>query len=330
LNQKRYPDGGKTYADGAKESDLSGKIGFNYYLSENLSCWGEAIYYKLKDREEDTRRNKIEGAFGLSAQLPWDLQVYGDIRYDQVLNPQKENLKSHGLQANLRVMKKFNWGKRERIAGLKPGAETEGYGTIEGVVFNDINRNGVQGKGEEGVKEIKLRLEDGSTVRTDEKGYYQFSRVEVGRHLVTLDVRRIPAEYSIISPEKIWIEVKLRETARVNFQLIAAGRMEGRVINDTNGNGKIDPGEKGMSDVLVLLEPGNNNTYTDEDGKFIFENILPGAYTITLDPATLPEDSVHTSPEELRVEVSVGGEFKDIDFLVHVKPRPIIMGPPKK
>ena len=323
LNQKKYPDG-------AKESDLSGKIGFNYYLSENLSCWGEAIYYKLKDREEDTRRDKIEGAFGLSAQLPWDLQVYGDIRYDQILNPQKENLKSHGFQANLRVMKKFNWGKREKIAGLKPGVETEGYGTVEGVVFNDINRNGVQGKGEEGVKEIKIRLEDGSTVKTDEKGYYQFSRVEVGRHLVTLDVRRIPAEYSIISPEKMWIEVKLRETVRVNFQLIAAGRIEGRVINDINGNGKIDPGEKGISDVLVLLEPGNNNTYTDEEGKFIFENILPGAYTITLDPATLPEDSVYTSPEKLKSEVPVGGELKNLNFLIHEKPRPIIIGPPRK
>ena len=70
-------------------------------------------------------------------------------------------------------------------------------------MFNDINRNGVQDKGEEGVKEITIRLEDGSTVKTDEKGYYQFSRVEVGGHFVTLDVRRIPADYSIISPEKV-------------------------------------------------------------------------------------------------------------------------------
>ena len=197
-------------------------------------------------------------------------------------------------------------------------------------MFNDINRNGVQDKGEEGVKEITIRLEDGSTVKTDEKGYYQFSRMEVGRHLVTLDVRRIPADYSIISPEKMWVEVKLREKVRVNFQLIAAGRIEGRVINDISSNGKVDPGEKGISDVLVLLEPGNNNAYTDEDGKFIFENILPGNYKMRLDPATLPEDSVYTSPEELKFEVLVGGELKDMNFLIYEKPRPIIMGPPKK
>jgi hypothetical protein len=322
-SQKKYPDGGK-------ESDLSGKIGFNYYLSTNLSCWGEAIYSKLNDREEDTKRDKIEGAFGLTVQLPWDVQLYGDVRYDKIFNPQRETLKAQGLQANLRVMKRFNWGKREKIAGLKPGIETEGYGTIEGVVFNDINRNGVRDKGEEGVKDITIRLEDGSTAKTDEKGYYQFSRVEVRGHLVTLDVRRIPADYSTISPEKMKVEVKLRETVRVNFQLIAAGRIEGRVINDVNGNGKFDPGEKGISDVLVLLEPGNNNGYTDEAGKFIFENILPGEYILKLDPATLPEDSVFTSSEESTVQVPVGGDLKDMNFLIHVKPRPIIIGPPKK
>jgi hypothetical protein len=227
-------------------------------------------------------------------------------------------------------MKKFNWGRREKIAGLRPGMEAEGYGVVEGVVFNDVNRNGFQDRGEEGIKEITIRLEDGSTVRTDEKGYFQFPRVGVGRHLVTLDVRRIPADYSIISPERVWVEVKLRGTARVNFQLIAAGRIEGRMVSDLNNNGKIDPGEKGMPDVLVLLEPGDNNAYTDEDGKFIFENILPGNYKMRLDPATLPEDSVHTSPEELRFEVPVGGELKDVNFLIYVRPRPVIIGPPKK
>jgi serine-aspartate repeat-containing protein C/D/E len=226
-------------------------------------------------------------------------------------------------------MKKFNWGKSEKIAGLRPGIETRGHGTIEGIIFNDLNRNGLQDKDEEGIKDVAIRLEDGSLVKTDEKGYYQFSRVEVGTHFVTLDVRKIPADYSILSPEKVKIESKLRETVHVNFQLIAAGRIEGRVINDANANGKFDPGEKGISDVLVFLQPGDNNSYTDEVGKFIFENILPGEYILKLDPATLSEDSVFTSSEESGVQVPAGGDLKEMNFLIHVKPRPIMMGPPK-
>jgi hypothetical protein len=320
----------KEYSNNERDSRLSGKLGFNYYLSTDLSCWGEAIYYKLKDREENTGRDKIEGALGLSARLPWDIQIYGDIRYDKILNPQRDELKSQGFQANLRVMKKFDWGRREKIAGLRPGIETRGYGTVEGIVFNDINRNGIQEKGEEGIKDVTIRLEDGSVVKTDEKGFYQFSRVEVGSHLVTLDVRRIPADYNIVSPEKVKIEAKLRETVKVNFQLIASGRIEGKVINDANANGKFDPDEKGIPDVLVLLQPGDNNTYTGEDGKFIFENILPGDYLLKLDPATLPEDAIFTSPSELKFQVPVGGDLKEMNFLIHVKPRPIIIGPPKQ
>ncbi len=320
----------KEYRTSGKESRLTGKIGVNYYLSENLSCWGEAVYYKLKDKEEDSRRDKIEGAFGLSAQLPWNIQLYGDIRYDKILNPQRDMFKSQGLQANLRLTKRLDWGRREKIAGLRPGIETRGHGRVEGVVFNDINRNGIQDIGEEGIKDVSIRLQDGSFVKTDEKGFYQFPRVEVGGHLVTLDVRRIPADYSVISPEKVKIEVKLRETVKVNFQLIASGRIEGRIINDANANGKFDSEEKGISDVLVLLEPGDNNTYTDEDGKFIFENILPGDYLLKLDPVTLPEDSIFTSPSELKFQVPVGGDLREMNVLIHIKPRPIIIGPPKR
>ena len=39
------------------------------------------------------------------------------------------------------------------------------------------------------------RLEDGSVTKTDEDGFYQFPRVEVGGHLISLDLRRIPADH---------------------------------------------------------------------------------------------------------------------------------------
>lgn len=319
----------KEYQEDETVSRISGKLGLNYFYSPRFFCWAEAIYSKLKDRAEDSRRDKIEGSLGLSYELPWDTRLYTDIRYDKVLDPQRHELESQGLQFTIRLARRFGWGRPEKVAGLKPGVETKGHGLVEGLVFNDINGNGFQEKEEEGIKDVIIRLEDGSIVKTDEKGFFQFSRVEVGGHLVTLDVRRIPADYSIVSPEKVKVEVKLRETARVNFQLIATARIEGRVINDTNGNGKFDPDEKGIPDVLVILQLGENNTYTDEEGKFIFENVLPGEYILKLDPATLPEDAIFTSPSEIKFQVPVGGELKDMNFLIHVKPRPIIMGPQK-
>lgn len=321
----------KKYEDGAEEKDLYGKTGFNHDITVSLSYWGEFIFGKFKDREEYTRRNKAEIALGLKAQLPWDLQAYGDIRYIRTSGSHNENLKSKGTQASLKFVKDFTWGERKKIAGLRSGIETKGYGTIEGFVFNDINQNGVKEIGEKSIKGITIRLEDGSEVQTDENGYYVFSRVEIGRRQVTLEGRRIPADYNIISPDKVRVEVKLRKTTRLNFQLLAGGRTEGIVINDANGNGEIDPGETGISDVLIFLEPGDNvNTFTDGEGEYTFENIMAGSYTLKLDPTTLPEGAVYTSPEELTIEVPVGGEVKGMNFLIHVKPRTIIMGAPKE
>lgn len=320
----------KDYENNDWEEGVSGKFGFYYSAPPKLSFWGEVIYSKLKDRSEDSRRDLIEGSLGLSYLLPWDLMLYCDLRSDRVLQSDSDSWNSQGFQVTFRLAKKFSWGKPEKTMGLPTGVETRGYGTVEGTVFNDINRNGVKDPGEEGVKDVLVRLEDGSTVKTDARGFYRFERVEAGRHMVNLDVRKIPAEYSILSSEKAKIEVKLRETVAINFQLIAAGRIEGRVINDLNGNGKWDPDEKGMADVLVILTPGDSNTYTDEEGRFSFENILPGGYSLKLDPFSLPADAVMTSASESPLQLPVGGDMKDNNFLIHVKPRPVIIGPPTK
>jgi hypothetical protein len=320
----------KSYQDRANEADLSGKIGFSYHLTSNLLCWGEVNFVKMRDSKNDSRIHGTERALGLNAKLPWDIQAYSDIRYAKNISSDNDKLKAQGINISFKVVKKFNWGKSEKIAGLKQGVDTEGNGAIEGFVFNDINRNGIQDNGEVCIKGITIALEDGSIVKTDESGYYKFSKVEIGRHLVNLDVKRIPAKYNIISSEKMYVDVKLRKTIQTNFQLIAAGKIQGSVINDGNGNGKIDPGETGVSDVLVYLEPGKKNIYTGEDGKFKLQNILPGVYTLKVDSASLPEDAIVTSSEERKFEVTVGGELKDMNFLIYVKPRTIIMGPPKE
>jgi len=63
--------------------------------------------------------------------------------------------------------------------------------------------------------------------------------------------------------------------------------LAGRVFVDTNNNG-VDDGEAGITDVIVSLTgtdtEGNSvnlATVTTEDGTFLFENLLPGTYTLT-------------------------------------------------
>lgn len=61
----------------------------------------------------------------------------------------------------------------------------------------------------------------------------------------------------------------------------------GNVWDDTNGNGLMDSGEKGIANVLVQLFPsggdagpntGGYTTYTDANGNYSFTNLTPGSY----------------------------------------------------
>ena len=212
-------------------------------------------------------------------------------------------------------------------------------GTIEGYLFNDFNGNMKKDPGEKGIPGIKIMLEDGSTTITDKDGKFKFSNVIEGFHRVSLDERRIPANFYIIEPTKKKIEVKARKTHKVNFILIEGATISGKVINDINRNKKIDKNEKGVKDVLVLLKPVEKemkakekyfygmilNTYTNSKGEFLFEDILPGEYLLYIDSKSLPKWTVFVTSQAIKIKVSPGQKLENQNFFVLIKPRPIII-----
>jgi Domain of unknown function (DUF4214)/SdrD B-like domain len=66
------------------------------------------------------------------------------------------------------------------------------------------------------------------------------------------------------------------------------GQLTGEAFADYNGNGVIDPGEPGLSNVLVYLDLNNSGSYsmgdpsavTDQNGNFSFPTLAPGTYTL--------------------------------------------------
>ena len=68
--------------------------------------------------------------------------------------------------------------------------DTRGF--IFGKVYEDKNQNGQHDKGEPGLKNVELILEDGIRVKTDEYGKYSIPNVEYGQHVLRLNENTLP------------------------------------------------------------------------------------------------------------------------------------------
>jgi hypothetical protein len=72
------------------------------------------------------------------------------------------------------------------------------------------------------------------------------------------------------------------------LEVIPAASLSGTVFEDFNNDGQIDFGERGIPGVSITLggtddlgHPVTRSQLTDSDGAYVFNNVRPGAYTIT-------------------------------------------------
>jgi len=226
----------------------------------------------------------------------------------------------------LQASQRLNWGKPVAKRPVAPGLPPPGYGSIFGYAFDDRNGNGTREKEEAALAGIRVQLEDGTVATSDASGKLSFTNVEMGEHMVALDTKKVPIEYDFLGEPRKKLEVKRRGVSEVDFAFQLLGKVSGKVIEDANGNGRIDEGEKGIANALILLTREGKEffTYSDDEGNFLLENQRGGTYRITLDLASVAEGAEMTSEESLTASLPIGGELAHLNFLVHIKPRPVI------
>jgi ActR/RegA family two-component response regulator len=184
---------------------------------------------------------------------------------------------------------------------------------------------------------VTVNLEDGSKTATGADGRYRFPNVAEGPHQIRIEESAIPAFYYLMSPIRVDVLIEPREIRQVSFPLIAGGNAAGRFIDDADRNGKADPEEKGIGEILVILTPVLNNapaaakpaeaqaaiqnTYTRTDRTFRFVNIFPGEYDLSLDSETLPKGATPAATFPLRIKIEPHGTVSGIDILVTPRAR---------
>ncbi len=177
---------------------------------------------------------------------------------------------------------------------------------LSGHTFYDQNNNGRRDTSEQPLASVLVTLWDeaGQKVaetRTNTDGYYQFNRLRPGTYRVT---EQTPANYIAgqASVGTIKGNVVGRNDAtgdvlsaivipagssgiNYDFGEILPGSIAGRVISDRNGNCLLDAaGEMPLAGVTIeLLSPTGSvlqTALTDATGRYKFDNLLPGQYSI--------------------------------------------------
>lgn len=104
-----------------------------------------------------------------------------------------------------------------------------------------------------------------------------------------------------------FIEADIRLGARLLwesfFRWSASTKIEGYVFKDSNGNGKKDDKEEGVAGVKVVCGP--KKAITDPQGK-LSVTVRAKKVTVSLDPSTIPQGYVPTTPISFELDTSSG------------------------
>lgn len=213
---------------------------------------------------------------------------------------------------------------------------------VSGFKFLDANRNGVRESSEVGLPGFKIKLMKLSgnqfanyrQTTTDSIGYYEFRNLPPNVYKI-VEIPQIGWWQSV--PDSFYIVDMI---SQVDFDTLDFGNypigyssVSGIIFNDLNGNGSKDIEETGLEGWSVILE-GNSyyNTFlnrtavTNSDGNYIFNDLLPGSYTVsqilkTNWRQTYPEGFhahfISIGPEEIKTNINFGSIYdstKDLAF----------------
>jgi len=179
--------------------------------------------------------------------------------------------------------------------------------SIGDYVWEDLNANGIQDVGEQGIANITVNLLDNTdkeiaTTTTNSSGYYQFDSILPG----TYQVKTIkPTAFAKITnknqgnnttkdsnidnismkSEKITLQSgEINSTIDAGFYNLSS--IGDYVWEDINMNGIQDDGEHGIASVKVNLLDKNGNqiatTTTDSEGKYLFGSLVPDSYQVQI------------------------------------------------
>jgi hypothetical protein len=181
------------------------------------------------------------------------------------------------------------------------------------------------------------------TAPSNSSGFFKFDNLLSGKYTIEVDSESLGESYGRFEKSSLEVALKPGEDVQGLILLIRSyeklktkrvftlyeGSISGRIIDDANRNGRLDAEEKGVPHVLVRLKQVSGkdqieplSIYTDQDGNFVFESILPGEYDLFLAQEILPQGSVLTVPASKRIKLTLGQRIENQYFFISFPQKP--------
>jgi len=211
--------------------------------------------------------------------------------------------------------------------------------SVDGFAWFDSDGNGIWDDEEERLFELPVELyrRSGDLVarsQTDDSGHYTFSELVPGDyyiqfigpdHLICthrLDNSNQRRNTSLVDPTNGRIILE-DLTIGADYTDLNAGfteptALEDQVWLDENDNGRLDPDEAGLADVIVELYDSNNQlvaiSQSDQHGFFQFTDLISGDYTVQVrQPAQY--EITHLPSENTQNDPSPDNQNEAVEFV---------------
>ncbi|MCH9697227.1 MAG: MSCRAMM family adhesin SdrC [Gammaproteobacteria bacterium] len=194
----------------------------------------------------------------------------------------------------------------------------KGRGVIKGRVFIDSNGDGLFQADEKPLGGVILQVEGTRLMlRTDPDGYYTIANLPTGSYRLTVDERRLPLGLIRESAYIRYATIGDGQITEYDIAMIQSGQIRGRLFIDSNHNGVLDKGEKGLEGVRLLLNPGGLHTITSAFGQFAFDELETGEYQIQLDEDNHQHWTISTPDDVLTTKLLTDQRLHKINIPVN-------------
>ncbi|YCM42164.1 SdrD B-like domain-containing protein [Verrucomicrobiaceae bacterium 227] len=217
-------------------------------------------------------------------------------------------------------------------------------GSIGDYVWNDADGDGVQDANEVAIPGVVVFIDLNSdgiksvgepSATTDGSGAYLIGGLIAGIYNVTVDGTTLPAGMSntgdpdATKDGKSSVTLAIEENRTdVDFGYQSNTSLGDYVWIDADGDGVQDGGETPLQGVTVFVDLNNDgirdanepSVTTDSNGAYRINGLIPGTYSVVLDPATIPAgatvtgDPDATKDGKASVTLAAGDDIDTIDF----------------